>query len=92
MLLLGIAGMIASIACAALFVTGRMSIIGRTLAFAFVAMGVALGSTAGTIAAGAGASDIHSASIGIIAGGLLAFAGNMAIRKLIKKVDLRHHS
>ncbi len=92
MFLLGIAGLITSIACAAIFITGRMSVIGRTLAFAFVAIGVALGSTVGTVAASTGASEINSASVGIIAGGLFIIAGNAAIRKLIKKVNLRHHS
>ena len=74
MLLLGIAGLMTSIACTAIYVTGRTSALGKTLAFATMAIGVAMGSTVGSVASGTGASEIHSASIGIIAGALLVIA------------------
>ena len=91
MLLLGIAGVLTSIACSITVGTGFISAIGKVLAVVITAIGIVLGTTVGTVVASTGATALTTASIGIIAGSITVIAGNAAIRKLIKKAKIQRH-
>jgi hypothetical protein len=91
MLLLGIAGVLTSIACAATVGTGFISAVGRALSIVVAAIGITLGTTIGTVVASTGTSTMTTASVGIMAGSLAVIAGNVAVRKLIKKTKAQRH-
>ncbi|WP_239616288.1 hypothetical protein [Cohnella mopanensis] len=92
MLLLGIAGVLTSIACAATVVTGFISNVGKALGIVVAAIGITLGFTVGSVAASSGATDVTTAAIGIAAGSLTVIAGNAAIRKRLKKAaNMQRH-
>jgi len=91
MLLLIIAGVFTSIACATTVGTGLMSGLGKALGVVVAAIGIALGVTAGTVASGIGATAPTNASIGILTGSLAIIAGNFAVRRIIRKAEIQRH-
>ncbi|MCY1461243.1 hypothetical protein D9M71_788790 [compost metagenome] len=91
MLLLGLAGVLTSIACAITVGTGLISGVGKVLAVVVTAIGITLGATVGTVVASTGATTLSTGSIGIMAGSLTVIAGNVAVRKLMKKANVQRH-
>lgn len=83
MLLTGLAGLLLIIAGAKTLTNAIIPKFGMVLTTFVVAVGAALGSTAGTIAASSGATGATTLSIAIIAGALIVIAGNVAVQKLI---------
>lgn len=88
MLLLGLAGLFASVACGAACSAGWRSAVGKALVTVVAAIGVALGTTVGTVVDGLGGTALSTASFGIIAGSSVVIAGSVAVRKLVKKARL----
>lgn len=88
---MGIAGVLISIACAATVGTGFISAAGKALSIVVAAIGITLGTTVGTIVGSTGAELLTTASVGIMVGSLAVIAGNVAVRKLIKKTNAQRH-
>jgi hypothetical protein len=91
MLLLGIAGVLTSIACAASVGTGFISAIGKALSIVVAAIGITLGTTVGTVVASTGATTLTTASVGMMFGSLTVIAGNIAVRRLIRRTKAQRH-
>lgn len=91
MLLLGLAGVLTSIACSITVGTGFISAIGKVLAVVIAAIGITLGTTVGMVVASTGATSLTTASIGIMVGSITVIAGNVAVRKMIKKAKVQRH-
>jgi len=89
MLILLLAGIVLSFACAAAIRTGFLSPIGKALGAVAAAIGITAGVTAGTVAAGLGASETATASVGMLVSASALLAGNAVIRKLIKKAGIQ---
>jgi len=89
MLLLLLAGVFTSIACATAVVNGLSSAIGKVLTVVVIAIGTVFGVTIFTIAASLGVIDVQAALIGMVVGAVVVIAGNAAVRKLIHKAKLQ---
>ncbi|MFC5404429.1 hypothetical protein [Cohnella soli] len=68
---------------------GAASATGKSIAVAAAALGVVLGMTAGTVAAGIGAGAITAVSVALIGGSTLVIAISAAASKRIAKAEAR---
>ncbi|MFC4304457.1 hypothetical protein [Cohnella boryungensis] len=91
MLLLLVAGVFVSIACATVVGTGSVSPAARSLSFVTATIGTTLGLTAGSVVSSLGASAVAASSAGLILGSLTVIAGNAAIRRRIRSGKAHRH-
>ncbi|MFC5469260.1 hypothetical protein ACFPPD_11060 [Cohnella suwonensis] len=68
---------------------GMVSEAGKAIAVAVAAIGIALGMTVGTIAAGVGAGAVTRVSVALIGGAVFVIAVNAAARRRIGKASAR---